>query len=456
MPSVAREIQITYGGFPVGGDTDRLIDDFIQHRVGKDVASVEFSFFVQGDTSEDFASECLAAETAFRTPYQDLVVTFGGSVVLQLRQGSSSGLDAVPEIAKGEDEADSGRRRRYTVRIECGIPADTAGMAGRRESRIEVAWSASRRRTVTFSGVWTAVGSTDARSQYTSSSPAWRTAALSAIGGTYEIVEESVEPSTNDKTAAFRVVYKEILRAQSSAGTNDTGIVDPVLTIRRLRSSPGDALTEGAVRLVELECRFECSVDHDVTGDLAGKWDAIRTWIVEQIQLHLEGGAFAVTSEAPEFDEHAHKIRAVITALGADDGSGRTAESTIVVRDHHAVGKRLIPAWDGNPFARHIYPGPATITRTITRIERVLTGTIDAPSAAAGVAALAEQFMGPPHGGPNATGGGRWIQIDADSAVTPLRIGRDPWTMDVTEVTASITFEWATPVRIAAPTTGPF
>lgn len=442
MPAVEHEIRIVYGGVLIGGDSD--LEPFEYHFIdrGKDSSEFRFSFGIDEDTAEDFAAQCVFVEDQFRTPYQDLLVTIDGAQLLSLSQSGNTGLDALPTIRKGDDPLNTGRSRLYEVTILYGTPADKASMSGRRESSVDVTYSAARVRTATLSGIWTAIGSNDARAQYESAFPTWRAAVLSALGGTWdEPANEIAEHSTNDKTLDFRVVYKEIIRNQGEGGLNDAGIVDPTLIISRETEAFGDSINPEAKRLVIMEGRFEASIDTGVTTDLPTKFNAVKAWLIDQIEEVLAGGGMSVVNIRPEYDEFENVIRATFRCQGLDDGSGSLVESRVTVRDNHQYGREFVPAWTGNVYSVYEHQAPAVYIRTISWVF-VFAAALSEREAKSQAKGIVSGFLSTPDTSPHSSGGGSWRGIDDDIPVTVLRKGVSPDTLDVTEVSATFRYRW--------------
>ncbi len=212
---MARELKIVYGSLTVGAGTTRELDGYTTLMMSHGLAEFEFSFLTAdiADTAAAFAAECQAVEDAFRTPYQDFEWTLGSDKIRELDQSQNTGLDAQPEILKRADvESDSGRRRRYTIRIRFGLPADTGAepAVGLRDAKVAMNYTLDGRRVLTMSGVWTASGANDARAQYAAAATAWANGRITALGGTYKLVEHDRDATTNQKELRFRRVYEEI------------------------------------------------------------------------------------------------------------------------------------------------------------------------------------------------------------------------------------------------------
>lgn len=436
MSNVPRELQIIYGGFTVGGNTDRRLDGYQQITREYERSSIEFEFTVEGSSAAEFADACRLAEASFRKPYRDLVVTQSSQTLLSLKQSTNTGFDAEPEIRKVGDEAtDCGRLRRYRVSISFGMPADASGMNGRRESTVEVSWGETRVQTVTVSGTWTAIGSTDARAQYRAQIAAFGTSVLAGLSITnYEIVSETEEEDTNDNLLVFTRVFRELIFSQGGADLDDSAIVNQSFIIRRQEVAPGDTPTTG--RLIELEGRYSASIDKTVTTDLVAKWAAIKSWVISNVRTILAGsGQMGIVEITPEYDFDANRIDVTIRAEGS--GGSVLIESRITVEDDYDLGLKFDPVWSGNPFRQYKYQGPAELIRRINWTY-VQSGKVDLRQAEIDGKDKAGGFYQTPYTAPN-TSAGKWIETNRRTGATHLQRGIGSDTLDVTEVTTTIT-----------------
>ncbi len=455
MPAVTRELSIVYGSITLGGSTDRLIDGWHFVRKSFETAELEVEFWVQKDTVANFQTEVAAIEAEFRKPFQNVTVTLDGQTLVSASQSGNTGMDAQPEIVKRGQIGDTGRSRKYTVRITWDLPANTGAepTTGLRESAVDVSYSQSRRRTVRISGIFTAVPSSTARAQYDAQISAYESSVLSAIGGTYELVGEPVsEHSTNNKTLRFERTHREVIFSQAGASTDDADIVDQQLSITRRHS--GEGVTPEATRLVTLDVSYDAWIDKDQTTDLKGKWeDAIRGWIITQAETVLGGGAVAMMEEAPEFMYDDNRIRASMTLFGIDAEAGKILENRITVSDDDNIGKELVPAWTGNPFSKYQYQGPRQLLRTIAQTLRV-QGHETLASAAATGSEAEKAFRDTPFFEPPAEGGG-WVLMQRQPSATQLTLGRaGKEQIDVTDITVTTTLEWVVPVSAGATSGG--
>lgn len=370
--AVSRELSIRYGDLTMGGDSDYPLDGY--HEVTHDHESVDisWSFFVTSDSEDGFVSKCKDVETRLRRPYQDLEITLGRSLLFRRRQSDNTGLDSQPEVSKGGDPADTGRSRLYRVRVRMGLPADNVDTLGHRRSSISVAYSPSRRKTVTIEGMFTAVTSNDARAQYEAKIATFCTSALTAIGGTFELIGEPVtRTSTNGKTIDFLRVYEERIYGQGSSTLDDSALVGSVLEVSRTSRNTGHS--PDAQDLTEVIGQFSCSVDKTVSQDLAAKWASVKPWIIEKMQAQT-GSRFALVSARPVFDYDRNTIACTLVGLGTDlDATSQDQIAhRIEVADSRPSGKVFVPAWTGNPEDCYIYDGPVVTLRTITQTTKIL------------------------------------------------------------------------------------
>lgn len=370
-PAVARELVVTYGGFVVGGASERLLDEEPgQIRIEKDFtsASVEFSFVIQKELETDFAAEILVVEAAFRKPRQDFTIVQGASTLESLKQSDNTGFDADPQIIKFDDIGNTGRSRVYTVRIDFGLPADNIGTAGRQSSIIAIEFDAQRIRTVTISGVYTALVGAQARAQYNAEIDAYTTSILTGLGGTYELIAESADNFETDKNLEFFRTFRELVFAQAGGTPLDNpAIVSQVFRVKRTTRAPGDSdplLGEDAVRLVEFVATYEASIDNTVSTDLVEIWDGtILPFIIAQVE-NVAGAAIALMEIEPTFGFDENVISARVVFMSATTSGllefERTEETLL------NEGKVFVPAWTGDRLAKFMYRGPATIQQTVT------------------------------------------------------------------------------------------
>jgi len=428
MVAIARELSIVYGGFEVGGDqTARVLDYVAIHEGAFERASVEYSFVILQSTEAGFASEIGLAEAAFRNPNQNLTITQGSATLKSYSHSVSTGFDARPTILKRGDVADTGRSRRYVVRVEFGMPADGSGavLSGLRSATINVSYTPARRRIVTISGVATSIGGTAARAQYEGLITGYVNSILSGLGGTYKLAEEpTTSENETSKVIEFSRVHEEIL--DTSVGGNDASVRREVIAITRQKLAPGDTPDGGSTikRLAVLTVRYEAWIDKDSSQNLTGKWSTLRNSLLAKVRTTLGAGAIALVDEAPEFDFTDNKITATMTIMGVQSGSS-VIEYLQTVEDSEVAGVVLVPVWNGNRHAKYSYQGPATFQRIITQVFKTLGNE--------------PQLVGDPLAPPQ---GFQIAHISRRHSESPVRLGFDGFEINTKEITRVTTIEF--------------
>lgn len=487
---MARELTVTYdtttlGGsaFQIGGSTARQIEGY--HIIENDyvVSGFEVSFITSATSEAAFAAECIAVQNAFRIPRGDLTVVLGSTDILVRKHSNNTGFDAEPRITKQGDVGDTGRSRHYTVRLDFGMPA-TATNAFRRDSSVTVEYTPSRRRTVTIQGSYTANatdGTTTAYAQYNAQIGTYATSVLAVIdnAATWEVVgEPNVTYNDTNKVCSFVKMYREIIFNQSSGTLNDTGIVDPILTITRNRMAPGDSTAGGPTfgggqgftnnagpqgntsggdrptvtlaptggggggqtmtleRPVLTTINYSCSFDKTVITSLAAavsKWEGtIRPFLIATAQTVARGGVVLV-DEKPSFEPYGASLTATMDFYSYKNG---VIEMHIRVEDHTVYGKILKAVWTGDQFDYVEVPGPATRQRRFTEsFKKIITSTDPNPLVEGLV-----QGLGAKAGNP--LNDQQWTLIDRKPGAAVVIQGLDgAQRVNIAEVTIETTFQ---------------
>lgn len=454
-PAVTRELSITYGGYVVGGtQTNRLLTGKYRQSRTYERSSITFEVLVIGSTEAAFKSECEGFEAAFRTPRGALTVTLGAVNLIAVTHTGNTGYNAAPSVAKVGGDEDNARSRKYEVSIEFSEPADLSGQNGRRSSTVDQSYDASRKRTVTISGAYTALGGNSARDQYESASPAFFTAVLSGLGGNFEKTFERADNDDADKELTFSVTYEEVIYNQASGVLDHPAIVQPQITIARSLSSPGDAPAGAASRLATITANFTSSVDWTVTTDLQGLYeDTIKPYLVAQAQAVAGSASVALVNEDYNLNGTANQIAATLTFLAAPSLLNIEYSVTTEVTDD--FGKVFIPTWTGGKYDAYVLPGPGMRRRIVTErlvqfgdlayIEAQGQGTVDIREIGALVL-----LAYPPDGG--TTG---WVTDLGSFKQEPRRHGHG-YQFDTTEVNSRFEQRWVvaplTPVATEAGT----
>lgn len=455
---MARELAILYGNLMIGGSSvDYLLDGWTRHSVAAPEAhsSIEFDCVVVAQSAATLSALCGAIERQFRTPRLPLSVTQSGVKLIEASHASAvGGINTQPEIRKVGDVGDSGRSRRYSIRISYETPADTVPTPGLRESSVNVEYDAARIRSVRISGAFTGVPSTpSARTRYNAAIAAHAAAVLSGLGITAsELVGEPVSESDyDDKVLRFERRYTELIfgQGQDSPG-DDPDIVAQSLTVARREwseeHSPVSAVAAASVGvagglsgagqdaspLAVFDLQYEATISRGT--DPYAKYQSIRAWLVGQFSAVFSQGAFALMSERPAVDRAANVLSVSMSAEGSVRGGS-------LVRRHSSRESRVSTgvvfrgAWTGDPLSHYTYRGFEThLTVSTVSARYLLTGT--AADAEADTASAAHGF-----------GGGGTV-VEMQTTTTPVRIGiqGSGHTIDMVDVTSVVTTRKHKPV----------
>lgn len=361
---MARTFAVTYGTYVIGlsgTDSEVRLTDKIRMDQDYEGVSVSFEVIVLGSSAANFLTVEADLVAAYTKPDQALLIAVGGSTRYTWSQSSNTGFNAQPSIEKLAGDEDTDRSSRYRLSVSLGLPADLSGKDGRQSSSVGVSFDASGIRTVTVSGVYTALASNSARAQFEASIAAYVATVKSALSvTTWELVgRPTEEDDDNGKLLRFSRVYQEVIKAQSTAGGDHSAIVNPSLKIRRADNATNDTLELGQTEaMTNLSVDYYCSVDHSVTTDLDTLYTGtIRPYIIQEAET-LAGGAVAVLDEKPAFDAFRNRV-SVSMSLRADTGSGLYA-ATVETQEIISSGEIRYVVWNGDPFARDIYQGPRT------------------------------------------------------------------------------------------------
>lgn len=393
-PAVTKELRVVYGAQTIGGTSDWELDRGLRIFRGYSRSVVEFDAVYSGAATQPaFGLAVRDFEASMRTPRQRLRVLAndgsGDETLLDLDPvvgaGTNTGFNADPAAQKVGADDDTGRSRRYRCRIEVETPADLAGQSGRRESTIDVEFSASRRRTLTIGGVYTALGANGARAQYNASIAAYRTAIVAGLGGNWAAVanRERIATDDADKLCTFSATYREIRQDESTIGLDDPELVDPSLSIRRLDVGPGDSHLKDeprARRLVTLDATFRSPVDVTAETDLARKWtDDIRQHVLDRISEIFGLAGLAVLEEEVTPDDQENVLEARMRLQGAAAGAGGLVEATESTTIEADEGKLIARTWGPTKRSGYVFDVPAAsallVTTTITELEAQAKGS---------------------------------------------------------------------------------
>jgi len=505
MPAVSRELSITYGSITVGGGTERLLDFPLQIQEGPDQGTLTFSFVSGGDTEAAFDAEIATVETAFRTPRADLTVTQGAETLYSWVTSANTGYNHDPRLNKdGDETTDSGRRRRYQVTIVFDLPSERYLQDGRRDSTVTLDFTPARRRTLTIDAEYRSIpgGPASARAQYEANIGAYASALITGFGGTWELADETQASNDTDTICTITRVYDEIIYDQKVGTLNDPEVVRQELTATVTRVAPGDS---GATvsRFAELDINYSVWIDKTLETDLEKKWtNTLRKWVIAAMLDRFNAATGALVNENVSYDGPENRIMSSMTMWVI------TGNNLIEWRHTKELmtdfGKIIVPAWTGDPFSKYLYQGPMRHTRRTTDVERrkgmyrakSRSGS-GASNAGAGGGLIRDLGAagqvtfngasnpfaistgwtgnvrgiyiaggggggGKPQGdggsgsedAPSGASGGEWFELMRTVTSTPLVLGRDGYTVPVTDITTVVLSEWFKALGPIGPATG--
>lgn len=476
--------------FPVAGPSNFHHHDKYKFKNAYKTRAYTFDIVLTGTTSyASFKVYCDQAQIAFRTPRQRFRVSFSGTVFEDMNpeasSGGNTGFNQDAEIEKLGDDFDTSRSRGWRVMLTIQLPADLAGQSGRQDSEVRVDYEPSRRRIITISGRYTAIGVNDATAQYQASIGAYASAIQSAVasgdGSTYELVEESFTHDDADKNCDFVRKYEEVIYDQVSGTRNDAGIVKGRYSYSRQQIAPGDS-DPATVRLEIIECEFDCSIDKTVSTSLEDYWtSSLKGYLLAQARSRLQLGQVALTDHQYKTDPSLNRIMGRMTIQATSTGGSNLVQSRYSTRVETNNGKVLVGTWDGNALSYHVYDGKAKLLRN-RRWTKLLLGSVSGggnsggsngatigasfgggivgggsirfnflngfsvggiggPQTGAQISALVEAAIsdGPPPGGEEAAGAAAvdlsgWIPLGDVVTITPITIGLPGNQITLTEV----------------------
>ena len=346
---------------------------------GYERAELSFEVLVQDDTAAVFRTAEAALLAAYQKPDQALLVVLSSATrhTYDPAVASNTGFNARANarIVPGSDSTANSARYSCTVVVE--LPATLAGRAGRRSSSVDVATSAAGRRTLTVSGVYTAMANATARAQFEAQVATYCGEITTALTGTWEIVgTPKAEADDQNKTIRFTRQMREVRYNQAVATLDHAAIVDPKLLLRRSRTAAGSSAARafGNVEpLREVTADWTASIRFSETTDLDALIEStVRPFVLAEAE-RVGGGSAILVREQPSFDPNENMLSLSMTFL-VDSGAAFIA-ATVEVSDAIDTGVILKPVWDGNPYSRDRYQGTASHVRTLTRrTKRIAAG----------------------------------------------------------------------------------
>lgn len=375
-PPVTREWAIFYGSdipVEVGGTSSKflLVNKFGMLR-GHQQVRFRFQVLVLGSTNAAFVANCRELEDAYRQPRQRFRIAQDGVNYRDYDPALNTGFDAVPEIDKVGSRADTARSRLYECRVVVRLPSDTAdGLGGfldgrGLDARLNLTYEDNRRRMVTLSGTWTALGNNKAKAQYEQEIADYASDKLTAIDST--ATWQLIGPEENnindiDTEMTFRRQYREITLEQGSGTTNVDAVVKQEVNCRRTSSGAADTFIKGQLvrPFAQYEITYSADIDiNEVSADgLPGLWTGtLRAHALNQArnQLGLGPNSGAIMRESPGFDPENNRITVTMEYKALDGSLVINSSLTKTLKDE--TGIVLTPVTTGRAYEYDIDEGP--------------------------------------------------------------------------------------------------
>lgn len=365
-----RLVGITYDGLTIGrgqtGTVFHLTDKF-SLSLSPEEARLEFEVVL----ADAVRANVLAAEASLRTAYKEpdarLTINMGDTIRYDFNPADRSGFLSQPslELLPTEDQTSNSARYRCTVVVQ--LPADYANLAGRRSASINVSTTPAGRRTVTVSGVYTALSNNSARDQFAAQITAFASEALNSVDSdaTWELVGTPVaEEDDFYRLLTFRRTFREVLVDQALGQRSHPDLTEQTLAIRRAEASREATQALGsAAPMVELVVEYQVHVRKGA-GDLRRTYQSVcRPHILAQ--LSQQASRFVVTAESVQTFEDERIIQASLS-VSADPGT-EFIWAAVSWSESASYGKILHPLWDGDPLSRDREQGPAAAQRMLLR-----------------------------------------------------------------------------------------
>lgn len=381
--AVTRDLKVTYAGVVIGSTSDYLVDGAFMLQLTPTSGRFECEVLLALDTESAFQSAEATLVTAWRTPRQRLRIEIGSAERYDFDPSDSTGFDHAPDVEKVQNEEATGTSARYKLKVTWGIQATLVNSDGRAESTTEIAVDASGIRTVRFSGLYTAVSTSSAYTQYTTNGDTFVSTYLAALlpGIQTEILTNTSSMTDSLKGCRFERVYREVIAYESTGTLNVAHLRDQRLTVS-VSDVGGEDSESGARRPQDISVSYSVAVDKATTTDLVTLWTGtIYPHLLAQARAVAATGSVAIMSVDPVYDKPNNRLAATLQVRAF---VGSTLEVEIEVEDQIDHGLTDVPVWDDVPFSRDVYGGPQSHTRIITTYRLSRQSTASGGSAGGG------------------------------------------------------------------------
>lgn len=367
----ASDLSISYGSFLMGGSTPYRIHGPHIFEISNERVRVTADIVVLATTLEQLAERAQTLENALRSRQASIGIRMG-SVTWTFAAGSGVLNSTASARKSGNPEIDRGLSRGYTVTLEGELPA--GDRSGLRSLSMGIEYSDARQRTVSFSGLYTSLGS-GAWQQYQSAFPREARTLLDLVDrqASWQLVGERATPDTFNHLCQFAQDWQEVIANQTQGRRLDSAIRNHRIRFTGTNTFPGDA-RDDVSRLRYVQGSYECAVDVTETDDLQAVFeDKIRPHIVALFRDEFDPKRFAIEEISPSFELTGNRISATFRFLyqqrkGAED----IVELTQSVTIDEEAGDTYTPVHDGKRYAAYVDVGAALRLRYWRRTVKVL------------------------------------------------------------------------------------
>lgn len=344
-----------------------------------------FAVILQSPTRDDFRADTATFEALVTKPRQTIAVAFNGEGDERRYQASdNTALNARATVAKPGSPADTPLSRLYVVTVTAGRPADLDGQDGLDNFR----WRVQDRpnaQTVTLTGEYTAIGGTQARAKYLASIAARWATIKTALGGEWDLLDDTHEPDDTDQTVSFQRVYKRLLYNEASGTLDHDALSGQALEVRPRKVS--QAAKEGKP-FVEVALAYRADVERTEVDDgndvvdvakVLALWEGtVQPWLIENMR-GVTTGTLAVTVQDPGLSFDPPSIQTQMIGLAH---AGGVVSRTLVTDDFVDPGQIITRTWPkgatnptkADPTPAHVNDGPKVIRRRIVQVTRAVGG----------------------------------------------------------------------------------
>ena len=361
---------IQYGSVTVGGGSSILLNGAYLINLDYDSLDVQFNALITEASVSAFRSQVTALEEEFRKPYQDLIISIGGTTYT-FSQSDNTLFDAQPSITKAANSpANTGLSREYICRVQGGKAADLTGEAdgyvGLVEVSTQVQTAPSGQRRVTFSGTYTAQPEgNNAKAQHDDQIDDLVTAILDGVDNStdWELIDQPIVADRNDRLYQFTRTYQEIIYKQSQTVDDHPAIKDHSMFVQSSEPGISDSVKQTS-KPVEVTVGFSAIIDKNETTDLKTLWlTTIRPHMLQTARDYVSTAPseIAVISADPGLDPTKNVIKASLNLLiysGSNLINAIISESIEITK-----GFRLVPLASNVPWEAYVLPSTGSGVR---------------------------------------------------------------------------------------------